>query len=102
MVDVSEWAKREAERVFDGGAHFTAHGYRLGLERMADLLLSDEAVSEAAAVLAWDRWPVGTMLDEDGPELIESMGDLARQVLQAAVSAVITTNPTSPDSGSDH
>lgn len=82
MVDVSEWAQRETERVFGGGAHFTAHGYRLGLERMAALLLSDEAV-EAAADQMWRNGGV-----VNGAEL--------RLALQAAVSAVTTTNPNTP------
>jgi hypothetical protein len=84
MVDVSEWAKREAERVYGQGAepmalHERAYAecFAAGMERAVDLLLSDEAVSEAVDVLrshGHDIW-----------------GSTYREAFEAAVSAVTTT-----------
>ena len=98
MVDVSEWAKREAKARFDGPTMHvgTASDRELaagqwGIEHLAALLLSDEAV-EAAAELFY-RYQTAT----DGYRTSihkESWDVMARASLHAAVSAVTTTNPT--------
>jgi hypothetical protein len=92
MVDVSEWAKREAERRYPASWEDRGRTNRdderdafwEGAHAWADLLLSDEAAIAAAKRLA-AYFP--------GHEVTF---DLARAVLAAAVSAVTTTNPTSP------
>lgn len=89
MVDVSEWAKREATRRYAVYASDSPrdkleadekrHAFTSGAEALAALLLSDKAVEAAARSNLDGRTP-------GGADLIH-----ARDILEAAVSAVTTT-----------
>lgn len=85
-MSVEDWARREAERAFDGVHIFTAHGFQLGIVHAFSALLSDKAV-EAGAQAQSARAGDGLWSDQPEGRRIAFRRDF-RAALQAAVTAV--------------
>jgi hypothetical protein len=99
MVDVSEWARREAEKRYPQEHYYgnldeceaAQEAGKWGIERLAALLLSDEAVS-ALAEKFYDA-ETGTVGRYPTTWYRAAWENTARAALLAAVSAVTTTDP---------